>query len=121
MSYTPTDWKSGDTITSEKLNKMEQGIADAGGTSGGGVLYVGITDVDGVDTLTKTWQEIWDACENGCFVFCNSIQEMPIGTTCVINYVDQVSHFEEEYTVSITDGSGFACSSPDDYPIITST
>lgn len=27
MSYTPTNWKAGDTVTSTKLNKMEQGIA----------------------------------------------------------------------------------------------
>ena len=57
MSYTPTEWKSGDTITSTKLNKMEQGIA-AGG-SGGGVLVVGIDATTGA--LDKTWQEIYDA------------------------------------------------------------
>ena len=33
MSYTPTNWKAGDTVTSAKLNKMEQGIADAGGAN----------------------------------------------------------------------------------------
>lgn len=26
MSYTPTQWKSGDTVTSAKLNKIENGI-----------------------------------------------------------------------------------------------
>lgn len=31
MSYTPTTWVTGDTITATKLNKMEQGIADSGG------------------------------------------------------------------------------------------
>ena len=31
MSYTPTTWTTGDTITATKLNKMEQGIANAGG------------------------------------------------------------------------------------------
>ncbi len=30
MSYTPTNWQTGDTITAEKLNKMEGGIALAG-------------------------------------------------------------------------------------------
>lgn len=57
MSYTPTEWKSGDTITSAKLNKMEQGIA-AGG-SGGGVLVV-VANM-GTGALDKTWQEINDA------------------------------------------------------------
>lgn len=55
MSYEPTNWKSGDTVTSAKLNKIEQGIANAGG--GGGALIV--TNTDG--TLDKTWQEIHDA------------------------------------------------------------
>ena len=57
MSYTPTNWETGDTITAEKLNKLEQGVANAGGSAGGGVLVV--HDVDG--TLDKTWQEILDA------------------------------------------------------------
>lgn len=30
MSYTPTEWETGQTITAEKLNKLEQGVADAG-------------------------------------------------------------------------------------------
>lgn len=29
MSYTPTNWQTGDTVTAEKLNKMEQGIETA--------------------------------------------------------------------------------------------
>ena len=53
MAYTPTTWHSGDLISSEKLNKMEQGIAG----SGGGVLVVTATN----GTLNKTWQEIHDA------------------------------------------------------------
>ena len=28
MSYEPTNWKAGDTITSAKLNKIEQGVAN---------------------------------------------------------------------------------------------
>lgn len=28
MAYTPTNWKSGDVVTSAKLNKLEQGVAD---------------------------------------------------------------------------------------------
>ena len=35
MTYTPTTWRAGDTITSARLNRMEQGIA-----AGGGVLLV---------------------------------------------------------------------------------
>lgn len=45
MAYEPTQWRSGDTITSERLNKMEQGIA------GSGDVYVLHT------TMTKTTDE----------------------------------------------------------------
>ncbi len=31
MSYTPTTWMTGDTITATKLNKLEQGVANGGG------------------------------------------------------------------------------------------
>lgn len=31
MSYEPTNWKSGDVVTSAKLNKLENGVANAGG------------------------------------------------------------------------------------------
>lgn len=32
--YTPTTWQCGDVITAEKMNKIEQGIANAGGGGG---------------------------------------------------------------------------------------
>lgn len=31
MAYTPTTWVTGDTVTATKLNKLEQGVANAGG------------------------------------------------------------------------------------------
>lgn len=31
MSYTPTNWTTGDTITASAMNKIENGIANAGG------------------------------------------------------------------------------------------
>lgn len=60
MSYEPTVWKAGDTVTSAKLNKLEQGVANGG--SGSGVISMTITQNDNTITYTvnKTWQEIWD-------------------------------------------------------------
>lgn len=31
MAYTPTEWKNGDVITAEKLNKLEEGVQEANG------------------------------------------------------------------------------------------
>ena len=56
MSYTPTTWKSGDVVTSEKLNKIEQGITNAN------IIINGtFNEQTGLITLDKTWQEIFDA------------------------------------------------------------
>ena len=50
MSYTPTTWTTGDTITATKLNKMEQGIAGAGG--GYDFVITGDYENDDWDNLT---------------------------------------------------------------------
>lgn len=63
MSYTPTEWKTGDIVTSTKLNKLEQGVANAGG--GGGLIEIGVTSTEDADTLQKTGQEILDYIEAG--------------------------------------------------------
>ena len=75
MSYDPTIWKSGDVVTSAKLNKIEKGIEDAGsgGGGGGGVYIVNVTETESHDQYTytcdKTAQEILTALESGVVVF----------------------------------------------------
>lgn len=61
MAYEPTNWKTGDVVTSAKLNKLEQGVA-----AGSGVLVVQMTVDEAANrgTLDKTWQEIHDAAQN---------------------------------------------------------
>lgn len=63
MSYEPTNWKTGDVVTSAKLNKLEQGVA-----AGSGVLVVTGTYEGDIETLDKTWQEIIDALSSGKIV-----------------------------------------------------
>lgn len=59
MSYEPTTWKDGDLVTSAKLNKMEQGIAN--GSGGTLVVHLTWSEGDTVATMDKTWQQIYDA------------------------------------------------------------
>ena len=56
MSYEPTEWKAGDTVTSAKLNKIEQGIKN-------NILIANLIPTGQVNEgyLDKTWQEIYDA------------------------------------------------------------
>lgn len=65
MAYTPTTWTTGDTVTATKLNKLEQGVANAGGGKYDVYDYV-IKQVDsGTPTLEKgTWQNVYDALQD---------------------------------------------------------
>ena len=56
MSYTPTTWTTGDTITATAMNKIEQGIANAGS-----VLICNTSYSNGSYVLDKTAQEIYEA------------------------------------------------------------
>lgn len=61
MAYTPTEWKKGDVVTSEKLNKLEGGVAGAGGQ-----LFVDITFAqDYSGTLSETFGTIKEAFLSG--------------------------------------------------------
>lgn len=55
MSYTPTNWQTGDTITAEKLNNMESGIVS------GQPYLVTFTENDGVFFADKTYAAICNA------------------------------------------------------------
>lgn len=58
MSYDKNTWATGDTITAQKLNHMEDGISGAGGVLVAIAIYDEQTDIT---TLDKTWQQIHDA------------------------------------------------------------
>lgn len=58
MSYTKTNWKDGDVISAEKMNKIEQGIADAGASGGSDDVFV-------VDINTATFNEMYQAVQDG--------------------------------------------------------
>ena len=99
MSYTPTQWKDGDLVTSAKLNKMEQGIA-----AGGGILIIH-EDENGV--LDKTWQEIYDA---KCGII---ISEYADGIGCII--ITGIYISDNVYCIG-TNIREFTTDEPNSYP-----
>lgn len=64
MAYTPTTWVTGDTVTATKLNKLEQGVANAGN-----VMIVTGSYINGDYTLDKTVQELYEATLAGIPVY----------------------------------------------------
>lgn len=68
MAYNPTNWECGDVVTAEKLNKLEEAVENLSvivdGMDGGDSKFV-IGLGTSTDTLGKTWQEIYDAMNQG--------------------------------------------------------
>ena len=67
MAYEKNTWKTGDIVTSEKLNHIEEGIEAGGGSGGGGAFYVNITENSSGELVDgdKTGAEIGAALEDG--------------------------------------------------------
>lgn len=113
MSYEPTQWSAGDTVTSAKLNKMEQGIA-----ANGGILIVHVIENENnPTTLDKTWQEIHDA--DVCYVIYHD-DEL---STC--DLIASTSINDNKYRVMIISFTGlpqyYVADSHSDYPILDIT
>lgn len=103
MSYTPTAWQTGDTITAEKLNNMEGGIED------GQTLVVTITQNGSVYVADKTFSEITSAWSAGRTVIADA---SAVGTTGVL-YLTKVgessvifssSRGVDTYTITMRSG-----------------
>ena len=122
MAYDPTVWKSGDTITSAKLNKLENGLAEAsGGGTGGGVLYVSFQDPTAENPiLNKTWQEIYDAATGGSVVIFRGTFETGPETQYAVEPLMALFNGDYDgtiiYGVNFTNYGPYNCGSPNGYP-----
>ena len=115
MSYTPTEWESGDIVTSAKLNKLEQGVAAAGGS---GAFYVTriFTGSDPVITsLNKTWKGIRDAAQS-LLVICKRTYEDE--DSCDFVYLSAYAEGGngDPYSVTFSSSETFFADTENDYP-----
>lgn len=78
MSYEPTNWKDGDLVTSAKLNKLEQGVANGANFE---VINMEVAQDRGHFSLDKTAGEIIDILKSGKYILVISIPELPSGTS----------------------------------------
>ena len=109
MAYTPTTWANGDTITAAGLNKMEQGIAAAGGVV---VLHVD----ENTGALDKTWNEIYTLTGAGvpmCIVRAN----IDYATQYILALLQTVFDDEGQYVVAFGEFYAIAATA-NDYPIL---
>ena len=101
MTYTPTQWKDGDLVTSAKLNKLEQGVA-----AGGGAFFVHCTatydeeEGEDIGPLDKTWNEISEAAESGPVILVINGDEQSKS----FEYLHGLYSFNNEYHCRFSDG-----------------
>ena len=113
MSYEPTNWKSGDVVTSAKLNKMEQGIASAGGP------VITTTD-DDTGAIGLTWQEVYNAMDAGNLVLIKGEgDENGISFNIVTSALGNPSEPTGGYMLFINnaEAADLACDSANGYPV----
>lgn len=117
MSYEPTVWQTGDVVTAEKMNKLEQGVANSGG---GGFLLVHVLVSVSSATMDKTWNEINEALDNGIPAFAQTIDGDKVNIDSIysatINDGQYVVYaFSYENASSITFSSS---NDPNGYPAV---
>lgn len=89
MSYTKTTWVTGDIVTAEKLNNLENGLS----TVSNNIVIVNATMADEYWVLSKTWNEIHDAMIRGKIV----IVIMIVDNNVYYGYVGCAEISEEGY------------------------
>lgn len=99
MAYEKQTWNCGDTITADKLNHIEDGIADASGGGGSDIFTVNLTiDPESPSqspTVDKTFAEIKSAILSGKNVLAN-IKTIYQGALLGVSSIAQVSYATQE-------------------------
>ena len=98
MAYTKNTWNTGDVVTSEKLNHIEDGVKDAYEMMYVGNVTLNFGSING--TLDKTWQEIFDAVSNGNICYFTGTKEND-------EYYKKIFIIE---TVKLEEGTGYVVS-----------
>ena len=115
MSYTPTTWETGDTITAEKLNKIEGACVKANC-----VMLEATTEDYETWTLPKTFAEIKALIDNGCIVavlldYTSSLAAV-YDIEYMIDYICSVTVGSGEYSLITLMNATYVASSENGYP-----
>ena len=109
MSYEQQNWVTGNRITAEKLNHMEQGISSAGGGTALIIRY-DHTEVNQNyhrHYFDKTWQEVANALTNFTPVYVRGFSARPeyIENPFAVVNINSAYQEDEKFYAEWSDGS----------------
>lgn len=116
MAYEKHNWQTGEIITEERLDAMEQGIADASDL----FYYVAYHGDGDVKTLDNTWNELNTMFNNGTILISKGIYSDENGTANQYQFVEvgtEIRQGTTVYHVGWSNGGDFYTIDPDDYPV----
>lgn len=123
MAYEPTVWRDGDTITTARLNKLEQGVAEGGGTLIANIDFADPTDITSI-TVDKNATDVMAAMQAGMVIFCRLYESGDLLGCCpAIVFFDpmtdvmtlNVAAAGVTLTAQLPDGEFVLVSDADDY------
>lgn len=102
MSYTPTEWKTGDIVSSQRLNKLEEGVKDAYEVMviNGTVSISDRTNVVTDATMEKTAEEIYNAAEAGMLLVFAYTTDVTTKNMAIIDSVSKNAD-DDSYSVNV--------------------
>lgn len=114
MSYSPTNWQNGDIITAEKLNKLENGVAESSGSSSDSNIEIIDIDVaypSMVATSSHTFAQILSAYQSGKLIIARLYSPI-LGNVEITYHIelttneDIFSFFFQNFSPTLNDISG---------------
>ena len=112
MSYTPTEWATGDVITADKLNNMEDGIV-----KGVRLIKVNVNlNEDGEATFGMTCGEIKAIIMGGGVIYLNLISTHDGQTICAQVLPEQCRFKEGGGGTIVFGGIDLNANTDNDYP-----
>jgi hypothetical protein len=111
MSYTPTNWATGDVITAAALNKLEQGVASAGGVTVVPVVY---GSMDEPSVIQMAASELFAACQNG-IVFIKEARTTGTDSGVFCDSISNAGFIGGAYSFN-AGGEIYSAESANDYP-----
>lgn len=124
MAYTPTVWKSGDIVTSTKLNKLETAVKDVTDTASAAAVAanilkhvtISVNGDTGVETFDTKAKAAYDAMKAGTVYATRTVDT----TTDLYNGMIASYDTSDGYTFYLLGvEKAFVAATDDDYPTYT--